>query len=69
MRLRLDRTGIREVGSAAEFGRVAVLYGGSSAERDISLLTGAAVHEALQRRGVTRTRYAHKHFKDNLQEF
>jgi D-alanine-D-alanine ligase len=35
-----------------QFGRVAVLYGGSSAERDISLLTGAAVHEALQRRGV-----------------
>jgi hypothetical protein len=24
---------------------------------------------ALQRRGVTRTRYAHKHFKDNLLEF
>jgi len=24
---------------------------------------------ALQRRGLTRTRYAHKHFKDNLMEF
>ena len=23
----------------------------------------------LQRRGLTRTRYAHKHFKDNLLEF
>ena len=23
----------------------------------------------LQRRGLTRTRYAHKHFKDNLMEF
>ncbi|HXN10950.1 MAG TPA: D-alanine--D-alanine ligase, partial [Steroidobacteraceae bacterium] len=35
-----------------QFGRVAVLYGGSSSEREISLLTGAAVHAALQRRGV-----------------
>ena len=34
------------------FGRVAVLLGGSSAERDISLLTGAAVHAALVERGV-----------------
>ncbi len=34
------------------FGKVAVLMGGSSSEREISLLTGAAVHEALCARGV-----------------
>jgi D-alanine-D-alanine ligase len=52
MRLRHDRAGLRRVGNATEFGRVAVLYGGTSAEREISLLTGAAVLAALQRRGV-----------------
>jgi D-alanine-D-alanine ligase len=34
------------------FGRVAVLMGGDSAEREISLLTGEAVLAALLRRGV-----------------
>ncbi len=34
------------------FGRVAVLYGGMSAERDISLISGKAVLQALQQRGV-----------------
>ena len=34
------------------FGRVAVLMGGMSAEREISLMTGEAVLEALLRRGV-----------------
>ena len=38
--------------SAADFGRVAVLMGGESAEREISLLTGEAVLAALRRRGV-----------------
>ncbi len=52
MRLRHDSRGLRRVSQAAEFGRVAVLYGGSSAEREISLLSGAAVLAALQRRGV-----------------
>lgn len=37
---------------AGEFGRVAVLMGGASAEREISLQSGAAVLTALQRRGV-----------------
>jgi D-alanine-D-alanine ligase len=37
---------------AREFGRVAVLFGGGSAERDISLDSGHAVLAALQRRGV-----------------
>lgn len=43
------------VQSAQEFGRVAVLQGGTSAEREISLLTGAAVTAALVRRGVDAT--------------
>lgn len=42
----------RRATQAAEFGRVAVLNGGSSTEREISLLTGTAVLGALQRRGV-----------------
>jgi D-alanine-D-alanine ligase len=40
------------IDEATEFGRVAVLMGGVSAEREISLMTGHAVLEALQRRGV-----------------
>ena len=34
------------------FGKVALLMGGDSAEREISLKSGAAVHEALLRQGV-----------------
>lgn len=41
-----------EVATAATFGRVAVLYGGDSAEREVSLDTGAAVLEALRSKGV-----------------
>ena len=37
---------------ANEFGKVAVLMGGWSAERDISLLSGKAVLKALQAQGV-----------------
>jgi D-alanine-D-alanine ligase len=37
---------------AKEFGRVAVLLGGASAEREISLISGAAVLAALRRAGV-----------------
>jgi D-alanine-D-alanine ligase len=37
---------------AAEFGKVAVLLGGDSSEREISLLSGQAVLEALKRRGI-----------------
>ena len=36
----------------AAFGKVAVLFGGSSAEREISNLSGAGVLQALQSRGV-----------------
>ena len=36
----------------SRFGKVAVLYGGRSAEREVSLKSGAAVLAALQRSGV-----------------
>jgi D-alanine-D-alanine ligase len=38
--------------NAQSFGKVAVLFGGRSAEREISLMSGAAVLEALRRMGV-----------------
>ena len=34
------------------FGRVGVIYGGNSSEREISLLTGSAIAEALKSQGV-----------------
>ena len=40
------------VKDAGEFGRVAVMLGGHSSERDVSLDTGAAVLKALQGKGV-----------------
>jgi D-alanine-D-alanine ligase len=52
MHLRHDPKGLRRVRDAAEFGRVAVLYGGSSAERDVSLNSGKEVLAALKGRGV-----------------
>jgi len=42
----------REVTSATEFGRVAVMLGGGSSEREVSLDTGNAVLAALQSDGV-----------------
>ncbi len=38
--------------SQQDFGRVAVLFGGTSAEREISLKSGQAVLQALQQAGV-----------------
>jgi D-alanine-D-alanine ligase len=52
MRLEHIRGSARHARDAREFGRVAVLCGGSSSEREISLLTGAAVLDALKRRGI-----------------
>ena len=52
MRLKTDSTALRTVTHANEFGRVAVLLGGDSTEREISLLSGNAVLAALKRRGV-----------------
>jgi D-alanine-D-alanine ligase len=45
-------SGARRARGSAEFGKVAVLLGGDSTEREISLLSGAAVLAALRRRGV-----------------
>ena len=36
----------------SDFGKVAVLFGGTSAERDVSLNSGSRVLDALKRRGV-----------------
>jgi D-alanine-D-alanine ligase len=47
----------RVVNSAAGFGRVAVMLGGFSSEREVSLSTGAAVHEALVANGVDAHRW------------
>jgi len=52
MRLAYDAANLRSVSDPREFGRVAVLCGGFSSEREISLLTGTAVLAALRRRGV-----------------
>jgi len=41
--------------NAADFGRVAVMYGGFSSEREVSLDTGAAVLAALRSRGIDAT--------------
>jgi D-alanine-D-alanine ligase len=38
--------------SPEQFGRVAVMMGGSAAEREVSLRSGAAVYEALKNKGV-----------------
>lgn len=35
-----------------DFGRVGVLYGGKSAEREVSLMSGSGVHAALREAGV-----------------
>jgi D-alanine-D-alanine ligase len=51
MRLRHDKN-TRHVTDAKEFGRVAVLLGGTSSEREISLKSGNACLAALVRRGV-----------------
>jgi len=52
MTLLTAKAAIRRVRSAVEFGKVAVLLGGDSTEREISLLSGNAVLAALIRRGV-----------------
>jgi D-alanine-D-alanine ligase len=52
MRLKHDPNAMRRATDAKEFGRVAVLLGGDSTEREISLLSGNAVLAGLKRRGV-----------------
>lgn len=46
---------------ASQFGKVAVVYGGSSNERSVSLDSGAAVLQALQNQGVDATHFDPKH--------
>jgi D-alanine-D-alanine ligase len=48
-----DPSRLRRITDAADFGRVAVLHGGVSAEREVSLRSGGAVLEALRSRGVS----------------
>jgi len=48
----MDKTQQRTATHPAEFGKVAVLSGGWSAEREVSLNSGAAVLRALQARSV-----------------
>jgi D-alanine-D-alanine ligase len=52
MRLRHDPAAARSALTAQEFGKVAVVFGGTSTEREVSLKTGTAVLAALERRGV-----------------
>ncbi|MGH8454739.1 MAG: D-alanine--D-alanine ligase [Nevskiales bacterium] len=42
----------RRIRNAKDFGRVAVLLGGWAPEREVSLVSGAAVLQALQKQGV-----------------
>jgi D-alanine-D-alanine ligase len=48
----MSTAGHRRIHDPREFGRVAVLMGGTSAEREVSLNSGANVLAALQARGV-----------------
>ncbi|HEX4052591.1 MAG TPA: D-alanine--D-alanine ligase [Steroidobacteraceae bacterium] len=53
MQLRHESLSARQrIAQAADFGRVAVLLGGRSSEREVSLLSGRAVLAALGRRAV-----------------
>jgi D-alanine-D-alanine ligase len=52
MNLSHDPARMRRITEAADFGKVAVLFGGDSAEREISLKSGSAVLAALKRRGI-----------------
>jgi D-alanine-D-alanine ligase len=52
MSLLTPQSATRRTTSASDFGKVAVLLGGDSSERDVSLLSGNAVLAALQGRGV-----------------
>jgi D-alanine-D-alanine ligase len=52
MTLLETKTKFARVTRAADFGKTAVLLGGDSSEREISLISGNAVLAALRRRGV-----------------
>ena len=48
----LEREERHVITAPSEFGKVAVLMGGDSSEREISLLTGRAVLDGLRKRGI-----------------
>ena len=50
MKGRLERRQV--ISNPGLFGKVAVLYGGNSSEREVSLMSGQAVFDALVSRGV-----------------
>jgi len=52
MRLKYDPTALQHITEPKAFGHVAVLFGGDSTEREISLLSGNAVLAALKRSRV-----------------
>ena len=52
MRLSYDARRLERISDPRRFGRVAVLFGGDSSEREISLLSGEAVLTALRKRAV-----------------
>ena len=52
MRLKYDPTALKHITEPKAFGRVAVLFGGDSTVREISLLSGNAVLAALKRSRV-----------------
>jgi D-alanine-D-alanine ligase len=52
MSLLITHSALRRTRVPGDFGKVAVLLGGDSSEREISLLSGNAVLAALKRRGV-----------------
>jgi D-alanine-D-alanine ligase len=52
MKLSYARSGLRRITAASEFGKVAVLFGGNSTERAVSLVSGTAVLAGLKRRGI-----------------
>ena len=52
MRLQYHAHGTRRIEAASQFGRVAVLLGGTSSEREVSLISGKAVLAGLERRGL-----------------
>lgn len=52
MKLTHDPARLKRITAAEDFGRVAVLLGGSSPEREVSLKSGGAVLAALKRKGL-----------------
>jgi D-alanine-D-alanine ligase len=61
MHLSHDPTRLKRIADPKDFGRVAVLFGGTSTEREVSLKSGNAVLAALKRRGIDATGFDPQH--------